>query len=75
MMPSGGALPRRGSAAIFFINPERTVADLEAALRNTRADQAQEIVRAFFSERSVDMLLLQPDDFIAVIVQALADAD
>ncbi|MBU0594173.1 MAG: biotin/lipoate A/B protein ligase family protein [Pseudomonadota bacterium] len=59
----------------FFINPQRTVADLEAALRNTPADQAQEIVRAFFSERSVDMLLLQPDDFIAVIVQALADAD
>ena len=26
----------------FFISPRRTVADLEAALRNTPADQAQE---------------------------------
>jgi lipoate-protein ligase A len=59
----------------FFISPWRTVADLEAALRNIPADQAQEIVRTFFSGRSVDMLLLQADDFAAVIVQALANAD
>ncbi|MDO9190030.1 MAG: biotin/lipoate A/B protein ligase family protein, partial [Sulfurimicrobium sp.] len=59
----------------FFISPRRTVADLEAALRNTPVDQAEKNVRAFFSAHAVDMLLLVPDDFVAVIQEALAGAD
>ncbi len=59
----------------FFVSPRRTVADLEAALRNVPAQRAEQIVRAFFSERALDMLLLEPDDFVAVIRQALAHAD
>lgn len=58
----------------FFVSPRRTVSDLEAELRNTPAERAQEIVLGFFSGRAVDMLLLEPDDFAAVILQALARA-
>lgn len=58
----------------FFVSPRRTVADLEAALRNVPAERVEEIVRTFFSERAVDMLLLAPDDFTAVIRQALSRA-
>jgi lipoate-protein ligase A len=59
----------------FFISPRRAVADLEAALRNTPAEQMPEIVHAFFSGRGVDMLQLQPADFVVVIQQALAHVD
>lgn len=58
----------------FFISPRRTVADLEAALRNVPAERVEEIVRTFFSERAVDMLLLEPADFVSVIRQALVHA-
>ena len=55
----------------MFVNPRRTVADLEAALRDTPLDRLEARVRAFFNGRQVDMLSLTPDDFLAVVRLAL----
>lgn len=56
----------------IFVNPRRTVADLEAALKDLALDKLDETVRGFFAGRQVDMLTLTPDDFIAVVKQAVA---
>jgi len=53
------------------VNPPRTLADLEAALRDTAVDRLANNIRAFFAGRAVDMPLLAPDDFIAVVRRAL----
>ena len=55
----------------FFIQPRRTVADLEAALRDVPVDRLEQRIGAFFSGRSVDMLTLAPADFTAVVRLAL----
>jgi lipoate-protein ligase A len=51
----------------MFVNPRRTIADLEAALRDTPLDRLEARMRAFFNGREVDMLSLTPDDFLAVV--------
>ena len=51
----------------IFVNPRRTLADLEAALRDTSVERVEHNVRVFFTGREVDMLALTPEDFIAVI--------
>ena len=56
----------------FFVSPKRVIADLEATLRDTDAADCQRRVQAFFAEREVDMLGLQPADFVAVIQLALS---
>lgn len=56
----------------FFVTPRRTVVDLEAALRNVAAEQAESVVLDFFAGRTIDMLQLLPDDFVVVIRQALS---
>lgn len=48
----------------FFIQPRRTVADLEAALRNSALDDVANGMRSFFLGREVDMLGLTVDDFV-----------
>jgi lipoate-protein ligase A len=50
-----------------FISPPRTLADLEAALRDLPLDKLESRIEAFFSERKVDMLSLTPADFISVV--------
>jgi len=55
----------------IFINPRRTIADLEAALRDLPLDRLEQKVAAFFAGRSVDMLTLAPVDFADVIRLAL----
>lgn len=55
----------------LFVNPRRTVADLEAALRDLPLDRLEQRVDSFFSGRPVDMLTLKPADFIAVVRLAL----
>lgn len=54
-----------------FVSPRRTVADLEAALRDAPLDRLQARMDAFFAGRAVDMLSLTPADFLAVIRLAL----
>ena len=55
----------------LFVNPRRTVADLEAALRDLPLDRLQQKVELFFAGRAVDMLTLTPADFVAVVRLAL----
>lgn len=55
----------------MFVNPRRTVADLEAVLKDAAAADVAGIVRDFFSTRDCDMLTLTPDDFITVLRQAM----
>ena len=55
----------------LFVNPRRTVADLEAALRDLPLDRLQQRVESFFAGRAVDMLTLTPADFVAVVRLAL----
>lgn len=55
----------------IFVSPRRTVADLEAALRDIPIDRLESRIRAFFSGRQVDMLSLMPDDFVTVVRLAL----
>lgn len=55
----------------FFVSPKRAAADLEAVLRNVPLDGVEEIIRDFFARQQADLLLLTPDDFAAVIRQAV----
>ncbi len=55
-----------------FISPRRTLADLEAALRDTLAEQMAHNVKRFFAGRTIDMLTLTADDFVSVLHEALA---
>lgn len=55
-----------------FIQPKRTLADLEAVLRDTRIDQLESNVAQFFAVRQVDMLGLTAHDFVTLIQHAIA---
>lgn len=55
----------------IFVSPRRTIADLEAALRDTPLDKIESRIRVFFANRQVDMLSLAPDDFVTVLRLAL----
>jgi lipoate-protein ligase A len=55
----------------FFVSPKRTVADLEAALRNVPLEGIEEIIRGFFARQQADLLMLTPDDFAALIREAV----
>lgn len=59
----------------FFVNPRRMVPDLEAALRDTPMKDLRDNVQRFFDGYPVEMLMLQRDDFIAVIEDALARSE
>ena len=59
----------------IFISPRRSLADLEAALRDTLAEQLALNVKQFFAGRTVDMLTLTADDFVSVMHEALAQAN
>ena len=56
----------------YFVSPRRTIADLEAYLRDSDARHVPQNVAAFFAQRKVDMLGLRAEDFSAVIAAALA---
>ena len=55
----------------FFVHPKRAIIDLEAALRDVSLEQVDDIVAGFFAQRQVEMLLLTPDDLVAVLHEAL----
>ena len=55
----------------FFINPRRAIVDLEAALRDLALERIDETVDAFFQGRTVEMLLLTPEDLKTVLHEAL----
>ena len=58
----------------FFVHPRRMVADLEAALRDTRLSELEANVHAFFDRYPVEMLMLGRDDFVQAIRAALAES-
>jgi lipoate-protein ligase A len=58
----------------FFVNPARSVPDLEAALKDCTFDALEATVQGFFAEHAVDMAGLVPDDFAAVLRRAVAAA-
>ena len=55
-----------------FLQPKRTLADLEAHLRDSPLERLDENIAAFFSGRPADMLGLTPADFATVIKAAVA---
>jgi lipoate-protein ligase A len=57
-----------------FVNPRRMITDLEAALRDTPAEQMRANVYRFFDRYPVEMLMLTRDDFVALLDSALAPA-
>lgn len=50
-----------------FIQPKRTLVDLEAALRDTSIDDLAPNIERFFVAREVDLFGLSPADFIELI--------
>jgi len=58
----------------MFVNPARSIADLEARLRDVPVPALADVIERFFAEHRVDMLSLAPADFIAVVHDALAQA-
>jgi lipoate-protein ligase A len=55
----------------FFVSPKRTVADLEAALRDVPLAGIEERIEEFFAQRQAEWLMLTPSDFAALIRQAV----
>jgi lipoate-protein ligase A len=51
----------------IFVNPRRTIADLEAALRDLPLERLAAKIEWFFASRPVDMLSLTPADFVTVV--------
>lgn len=58
----------------FFVNPPRTVADLEAALKDCAVDNIASTVARFFHGRQVEMHAVTASDFAAAVDQALRAA-
>lgn len=55
----------------FFVSPKRCIADLEAFLRGTPLADVETRVATFFAGSDVDLHLLAPGDFAAIIRQAI----
>lgn len=71
---SGRRLKQVWFTGDFFVQPRRTIADLEAHLKDIALENLEPRVQEFFSGRGVDMLTLAPADFAAVIRQAVTPA-
>ncbi len=59
----------------FFVVPPRTIADLEAALRDVPLEDLDSLVEDFFAGREVQMLQLSPRDFVQAMANALASRE
>lgn len=55
----------------FFVNPRRTIADLEAALKDVPLQEARGRIDRFFQDRDADMLSLTPADFAVALEAAV----
>lgn len=54
-----------------FVHPQRTLVDLEAALRDSALERLDENVATFFAQGETDLFGLTPSDFAAVIHEAM----
>ncbi len=59
----------------FFVNPRRTVFDLEAALKNVPLDEVEGIIRGFLEEKQPDLGGLTAADFAAAVGAAISKTD
>lgn len=59
----------------FFVSPKRAIVDLEAALRDTAWDECPSLVSEFFAQSNIDLLGLQPLDFVTVIQLAVSQVE
>lgn len=59
----------------FFVSPKRAIVDLEAALRDTAWDDCPHLVSEFFTQANIDLLGLQPVDFVTVMRLALSQIE
>ncbi len=66
----GGRIRMACFSGDMSIIPRRTVADLEATLKDAAAADIDGLVQDFFSTHDCDMLGLTPEDFIVVLRQA-----
>lgn len=57
----------------FFIEPQRAILDIEAALKFTPCDRStiESIVKRVFEERNVKMVGITPDDIVNLIMEAI----
>jgi lipoate-protein ligase A len=59
----------------FFAYPNRSVLDLEAALKSCRANKAADTIREFFRDKKPDMPGVTAEDFVNAIEAALKKRD
>ena len=71
---SGARIKQACFSGDFFVNPPRTVADLEAALKDCAVDNIAPTIARFFQARQVEMHALKASDFAAAVDQALKTA-
>lgn len=55
----------------FFVHPKRIIADLESHLKAVPLKKLGPAIRQFFDQTPVDLLLLEPDDFVKAVDNAL----
>jgi len=71
---AGGRIRQVCFSGDFFVNPPRTIADLEAALKDCAVDDLATAVARFFHGRRIEMPGLAPADFAVAVTQAVASA-
>jgi lipoate---protein ligase len=71
---AGGRIKQVCFSGDFFVNPPRTVADLESALKDCSADNIAPAIARFFHGRQVEMSSLAPSDFAVAVDLALRTA-
>jgi lipoate-protein ligase A len=72
--PTRAVLQRVLISGDFFVTPPRVVFDLEAHLNGTRLDELEPALDEFFEKTQIGMLSVQPDDFLASIIDAVEAA-
>ncbi len=55
----------------LFVNPPRTVRDLETALKDCAVDNIAPTIARFFHGRQIEMPAVKPSDFAVAVAQAL----
>lgn len=71
---AGGRIRQVCFSGDFLVNPPRTVADLEAALKDCAVDNLPATIARFFHGRRVEMPGLAPADFAVAVTRAVESA-
>lgn len=68
---TGGLIRQVCFSGDFFVNPPRTVVDLEAALKDCAIENLPATVARFFHGRKIEMPGLAPADFVVAVTHAV----